>query len=272
MKLAFTTLGCPEWDMGTIIAKAVEYGFDGVDFRGYQGELNVYELPRFTNDVKDTARQFADAGLDVSCFSSSVCVFLKTPAELNAGIDEVKAYAELCTHFQTPFIRVFGGAIGDTPRADAVDIMAANLEQIAEVTGKYGVQPLLETHDEWLECAHLKAVMEKVDPDSAGILWDVHHPYRMKGESPLETWTTLGRWIRNTHWKDSRVQQDLEAGYQLCLTGDGDIPLTEIFECLKNGDYKGYLTLEWEKMWHPEIEEAEIAFPKYVEFMCKMIQ
>ena len=30
MKLAFSTLGCPEWDIPTIAAKAAEYGYDGL--------------------------------------------------------------------------------------------------------------------------------------------------------------------------------------------------------------------------------------------------
>ena len=35
MKIAFMTLGCPNWDLDTIITRGREYGFDGVDFRGY---------------------------------------------------------------------------------------------------------------------------------------------------------------------------------------------------------------------------------------------
>ena len=34
--------------------------------------------------------------------------------------------------------------------------------------------------------------------------------------------------------------------------------------------YDGYYSLEWEKMWHPEIEEPEVAFPQYVEYMRKL--
>ena len=35
MKLAFTTLGCPNWDLDTICTRGKEYGYDGVDLRGY---------------------------------------------------------------------------------------------------------------------------------------------------------------------------------------------------------------------------------------------
>ncbi len=31
MKLSFTTLGCPEWNLTTVAEKAAEYGYDGVE-------------------------------------------------------------------------------------------------------------------------------------------------------------------------------------------------------------------------------------------------
>jgi hypothetical protein len=32
---------------------------------------------------------------------------------------------------------------------------------------------------------------------------------------------------------------------------------------LASSGYKGYYCFEWEKKWHPEIEEPEVAFPHY---------
>ena len=43
MKLAFSTLGCPEWNLDQILAAARESGYEGVEWRGYQAEM---ELPR----------------------------------------------------------------------------------------------------------------------------------------------------------------------------------------------------------------------------------
>jgi len=49
--------------------------------------------------------------------------------------------------------------------------------------------------------------------------------------------------------------------------GDGQVPHQAIDQVLKNGNYHGYLSLEWEKRWHPEIAEPEVAFPQFVEYM-----
>ena len=45
MKISYTTLACPDWPLERIIAAANEYGYDGIDFRGYLGEMSVYKLP-----------------------------------------------------------------------------------------------------------------------------------------------------------------------------------------------------------------------------------
>jgi sugar phosphate isomerase/epimerase len=99
------------------------------------------------------------------------------------------------------------------------------------------------------------------------VLWDVHHPYRTVNENPIKTWETLGEWIEYTHWKDSYIKEDHDNGFQYCLMGNGDIPLDNIYHIFKDNKYDGWYTLEWEKKWHPEIEEPEVAFPQYVQYM-----
>ena len=63
------------------------------------------------------------------------------------------------------------------------------------------------------------------------------------------------------------MKKDTDRGYQLCLLGEGDVPLQQMLQLLVEKGYDGYFTLEWEKKWCPEIEEPEIAFKQYVGFM-----
>lgn len=37
----------------------------------------------------------------------------------------------------------------------------------------------------------------------------------------------------------------------LCLIGEGVIPIKEIVKTLESDGYSGYMSLEWEKKWHP---------------------
>ncbi|PZE22123.1 sugar phosphate isomerase/epimerase family protein [Paenibacillus xerothermodurans] len=271
MKLSFTTLGCPEWDLETIIARAKEYGFDGIDFRGYLGQMNIYKLPQFSTDVHSTIQRIKEAGLEVTCFSSSIKLFATEP-EHAKFVDEFRAYAGLCKLFGTRYIRVFGGKIGDTDRAEATRIVVRHLQELSDVAGEHGVKLLIETHDDWTDCRVVRDVLERANRREAAALWDTHHPYRTLGEQPATTWEVLGDWIEYTHWKDSFTRKPEDGGgFQYCPMGQGDIPLQQIYELLRDNNYSGFFTLEWEKKWHPEIEEPELAFPHFVRYMRKLV-
>lgn len=264
MKLSFTTLGCPEWDLETIVARAVEYGYAGVDFRGLGGQMRLADCPEFGGGLADTAKLFKHNNLEITCLSTSALICQK-PQE---AVAEIREYCTLCATLGVGFIRVFGGDFCGLPREQAIERAAQTLREAIPQARAAGVRILLETHDFWLESGLLRELMQEVNSPQVGILWDVHHPWRMLGEEPEETWRALGEWVANTHIKDSRGRPDADrSAYDYCLLGEGEVPLRRILRLLRDGGYTGCLTLEWEKKWRPEIAEPEVAFPQYVEAM-----
>ena len=129
-----------------------------------------------------------------------------------------------------------------------------------------GIEFVVETHDAWTDTARLRAAFDAAGrPEGVALLWDVHHPWATRGEAPAESARNLSPYLRNTHWKDSRPSP--EGGRRLCLPGEGDVPLRDAFAALRAVGYDGWYTLEWEKRWHPEIEEPEVAFPAFAAYM-----
>jgi sugar phosphate isomerase/epimerase len=262
MLLSFTTLGCPGWDLDTVISRAASYGFDAVDFRGLGEEMEIWRLPEFSTNAADTAKRIADAGLAVSCLSSSVQV--ANPDRAAANRDEVASYGQLCETFGTRHIRVFGGKIGDTDRQEAIERTAVHLAELAAIAERHGTKLLIETHDDWTSREHVAAVLTAAGDVAAGVLWDVHHPWRTIDEQPEDTLATLGKWIENSHWKDSSGTRE---AFTYVAMGEGDLPLEKMASLLRESGYSGYHTFEWEKRWHQELAEPEVAFPQYVAYM-----
>jgi sugar phosphate isomerase/epimerase len=64
------------------------------------------------------------------------------------------------------------------------------------------------------------------------------------------------------HLKDS-VPAGSDRRY--VLTGTGDVPVRRQVEALARMKYTGFYNFEWEKRWHPEIEEPEVAFAQFAE-------
>jgi sugar phosphate isomerase/epimerase len=103
---------------------------------------------------------------------------------------------------------------------------------------------------------------------STGLLWDTHHTVAFGKEKPADTFKNLGRYVRHVHIKDSQPNGE---DVKYVLTGTGTIPVAEIVRVLVAGGYKGYYCYEWEKVWHKEIEEPEIAFPHYAKVMTQYL-
>jgi sugar phosphate isomerase/epimerase len=106
-----------------------------------------------------------------------------------------------------------------------------------------------------------------------GLLWDTHHTVVASGEKPADTFAAVGKWMRHTHVKDSVPGPDaskpLDRAY--VLTGAGQVPVKEIVQTLVKGGFGHCICFEWEKRWHPEIAEPEIAIPHFAKTLKSWI-
>ena len=253
--------------MEKIVGAAVACGYDGVDFRGYLGEMMIYKMPEFSTQAGSTLRAFRQAGLEISGLSSGAKLFLGDAAQREAALDEVAYYVELCRTLSCPLVRVFPGAIGSTPFEEALETAAASLVKMARLAGDTLIG--VETHDDWVDSSKMLALMQKAGASNACVIWDTHNPYREIGERPEITHERLSRFIRYTHFKDSRVSTD--GSYSYVMPGEGDVPMERIVQMLKGSGYDGYLAVEWEKVWYPEIAEPGEVLPAYAKYLRKLI-
>ncbi len=65
---------------------------------------------------------------------------------------------------------------------------------------------------------------------------------------------------------------EIRAKEEYVLLGRGETPIAEAIKVLSKGGYKGYYSFEWEKLWHPEIQEPEIAIPHFSKNFSKFWQ
>jgi len=268
MNLSTTTLANPEWDLATILERYPAYGYRSLDFRGCSGEMLLWNLPEFSRDLSDTAARITDAGLTVSCISTGIRT-VGTGSDRRDEIEsELNPTLEICRALGAGQIRVFGGAYDEAvlEREAAVAQVGANLRAIADRAVDFGVDVLLETHDAWTRSEDALAATTAAARPNVGLCWDIKHTYWVAEETPLATWRKIGALVRNTHWKDV-VRGERARGDRLCLCGEGQVPLADAFQVLEAHGYDGPLTLEWEKRWHPEIEEPEFALPHFVTYM-----
>ena len=285
--LAFSTLGCPDWSFDEIVARGVEYGYDGVEIRLIERETDLLKRPEFRPpQLVERKRQLADAGFRVCGLSSSVRFEETERSVRDAQLAAGRAYCDLARELGASFVRVFGDMIRpNDDEAPQLDWIASGLDALGEYASTVGIDILIETHGDFCRSDKMVALMNRVSCSAVGILWDTHHPWRFHGEPIADTWAALKKWTRHTHWKDSvtrptHLQEAVSAevaaqiaesaklahatntGHQhadYALFGGGEFPARECLQRLLADGYSGWFSLEWEKMWHPQIEVPEVA-------------
>jgi sugar phosphate isomerase/epimerase len=276
------TLGCPTWDLDTICARGREYGFDGVDLRGYLDTLDVTTLPMFTTQAAQTRRQLNDAGLEVSCISSSIKACDAEARQQN--LDEAKRTIVTARGMGAGIVRIFGGGdLQSHSRAELVQTGRAMIEEILALDGAREIRWLFETHDMWIKSRDCKVLLDGIPNANFGALWDMGHTYRVGGETPEETYAAIGPRVGYCHVKDAafdpshplamteQFAEGTKVGWRYMLPGTGELPLAQSIGLLKRGGYDGWLLCEHEKRWHPELVEPEVIFPAFVAWAKKLI-
>jgi sugar phosphate isomerase/epimerase len=269
-KLGFSTIGCPDYDIDQILRLAVDNGFQGVELRFVRGTVDLASLAEFgPQRLAETRRRFDDAGITVVCIDTSVRMNSVDSAVRAENVELAKANVEIAVGLGAEFIRVFGGAVPDTQtERQTREAIVAGLSEVADLTQASGVQSLLETHDSYSTSDSILELFAMGASSNIGVLWDSLHTYR-HGEAAEESWQKLGSRIRHVHVKDST--QMSKASFDFALPGDGVVPLPHIIEVLEAGGYDRFVHFEWEKGWHPEIAEPDVAIPHFARYMAGIL-
>ncbi|MGH2367540.1 MAG: sugar phosphate isomerase/epimerase family protein [Chloroflexota bacterium] len=235
-------------------------GYEGVELRLLDGEVIPPYLP--ADRRRQVKQAFATAGIAIACVDTSARFTAPDPAARRKQEQDARAYLQLANDWESPIIRVFGGNLAEgTSETQGVQYLAESLSRLAPDAERAGVTIALETHDAFSAGRLVAEVMGQVPSAHVAPLWDTHHPYRM-GETVEQTWDYIGERMVHTHVKDARRKPD--GGWQLVLLGHGEVPVKEALARWAQHGYDGFVCVEWEKKWHPEIEEPEVAFPQHI--------
>jgi len=257
MKLAFSTLGCPSWSWEQILTFAKEQAFDGIEIRGIQEALSAEEVHAvlMAND-RATKEFLQENSHELVCLGTSIAMHDRTNwKETREGFLK---NVQTCCEFQIPAIRVFGNTIEEDPPV-VINRVIEGLHELCSLSG--GPSVYLEVHGDFNTIETLAPIVSEMQESNFGIIWDVHHSDVVYGDEYVRFYEVIAPKIKHVHIKDYHRNDGL------CLVGEGDIPLTSIIRRLTGDGYDGYFSLEWEKRWKPELQDPQIAFASYVQYM-----
>ena len=251
MNLSFSTRGWPDLSWDEMMALATDMGFGGIE---------VYNLPKFDPmldrsgpfhkyQAAATVRQLKEKALSIPCFDTS--------CDLSADPD--------CTAFLQALMEVAGNVrvpyVAAVALTDNEAKVKENLTALLDDARARDVTILLKTSGIYADTARLRKLLDEFACDELAVLWDVHHPFRDFGEKADTTIKNLGDYVRHVHLRDSN-----DAG-EYDLIGEGTAPIADFMLALSSVNYDGFISLEWKPEWIEDLQDLEVIFPYFVNYM-----
>ncbi|PWU01254.1 MAG: xylose isomerase [Bacteroidetes bacterium] len=267
--LSFSTLGCPDWTFPTIVDFAVKNKYDGIEFRGIQRQLDLTKCPEFNSieNILNTKNILNANGLKVVDLGSSCELHHTDTATRIKHIDHGKKFIDLADQLNCPNVRVFPNKLpNDDQRQAVMELIIKGLLELGEYAKGTKVHILLESHGDAVKTNELKTMMESAEHPNVGLVWDIVNMWSVTKEPPADVYRELKKYIRHTHIKDANL---VDGTPYYTLVGKGETPIFDAVDLLVKDGYSGYYSFEWEKLWHPEIGEPEIALADYPVTMRK---
>ncbi|MCT1607168.1 sugar phosphate isomerase/epimerase [Nesterenkonia massiliensis] len=261
-QFAFSTLGIPQAPAAEVLELAQRYSCDGVEVRVHPEEFLHLNLT--SQQTQAVSRMFGEANLHISALAgyARIC----SPSPDTEVIDELMRLIDLAhavgqPGLSTPGVRVFPGGDDESSSEEHLDRAVRRVEAVLPHAREAGVQVLVETHDSHPTAAAAQSLVAPLqDTTHAAVLWDGLHPWR-SGESTEESMTQLRGQCSYFQVKDAVYEADRWVPVAL---GQGKVPLTEQGQSLQQ--FSGWISLEWERAWHPQIPPLERVLPAAVEW------
>jgi glucosamine-6-phosphate deaminase len=266
IRLAFSTLGCPSWPLGRVLDAAGRLGYDGVELRFIESDDALWARPELTRSgLRETLARLADAGLAVPCVDTRSFFHSPDPAERRQAVEEAQRTADVAARLGARGIRVFGDRV--QPGAGLASTRGWIVESLAGLRDRLrgsGVEVWLETHGDFASSSATRSLLEEAGSDGLGAVWDPANAFAEFGEEPEAGGAALGPFLRHVHLKDERRPPAGKVPWPPARPGRGDFPADRVLAWLQRTGADRWVSFEWEKRWHPEIEEPEVALPHFL--------
>ena len=246
MKLSYSTNRWKGFGLADFIKMASDYRFDGVE---------IHSVEELGQDLNAAYRLLTENRLTVPCID-----LVSDVGDRNAEcMKELLACLKAARKLRVGYIRLRAAK-----REGADEAVRAFLAEALEEAAKDGVILLMETVGLYSDTAHLRELLNDFASDSLGALWDLCYPYLEHGESPQDTITNLGAYVKHVHVKDA------DDSDRFTLVGEGRLPLKDFVRALSSVNYDGFMCLEWDPEWISELGDVHVILPHYQTYMSRL--
>lgn len=268
MKIAFSTVACPELSLERVARTAADFGYRGVELRlsptgvgagaaGGRGEHDGVASDPMKTDGRAVHDLFEDAGVDIVSLATGVrfdrSVWPPVVGRLfqseEIGVPETKAAVVRASECGAEFVRVFGHQLpGGEPRAWGLRRVAERLALAAQTARNTPVRVLIENSGSFDRAEALAELHDLVGSPFLGMAYNIV-PAVLAGDDPIAELPRLIDRLRVV-----KVGDIGEDGRPMPLgQAGGRLPVEAFVRALRAGGYEGWIVYEYPRLWRPEL-------------------
>lgn len=243
MKLAFSTKYMPDMPLSGYISLATEQKYQAVEIYNINKECFGGEKPSFSPDgAFSTRRKLLNSGIAISAVNMPFDISDAECFEENvAAAEDIIAAAAL---INVDYVKVSAALSKDT----AVKF----IERVLPVAKKANVIILVETSGIFCDSGALCTVLDSFASGFLCAAWNMYCTCFIAKEDAETTIKNLGAYVKSVSINDA------EKDGKHVLLGEGVMPVADMINALRSVNYSGYICVEWNREWMPEIDDFEV--------------
>jgi hypothetical protein len=159
-----------DWDIPTLIANCRKAQVFGVELRTSQSYAHGVELELNAAQRSDVKKRFEDSPVELVGLATSERYDSPDAGELEASIENTKAYIKLSRDTGGSGVRVFPNSFhNNVPREKTIEQIGNSLNIVGAFAADYGQQVRLEAHGNAGDLSTVRAIMDRVDQPSVRV-------------------------------------------------------------------------------------------------------
>ena len=262
----------------TVIAKAKEFGFDGIEFTDLAVPEGKTEI-EYAKEIKVEAER---VGIAVTGYSIGADLLGGCDGDLDKEIERIKKKVDVAEALGAPLMRhdiTFASPKGYMGYSDLLPRFVKAVQEVTDYAEKKGIRTCTENHGFFSQDSErVVSLVNAAKRDNFGLQVDMGN-FLCVDEDPASAVSRCAPYAFNAHVKDFIFKPGTEdlpgdgfihtrAGNYIrgTIAGHGVVPIRQCVKALKKAGYDGYLTLEFEGL-----EDCEYSIKAGLKYINSLI-
>lgn len=286
-KIAGHTMGTPEYTVCEAIELMQKIGADGIEIvvqDDYRSGLPCDCDEKALAEVKQCAER---NGIRIICLTPYNSYFNSLDETVRQSeIAAIKKVIGYCDYLGAKYIRIYGGnlAADDTENLPERRVkLVESMRELGDAAAEKGVTLVIENHFNTMAVSakDSASIVTEIDHPAVRILYDQANLTFTDNEGYEEAIPVQQQYVSYMHVKDLVFKEGVafsssnvarpdesERNVYTRIVGEGIVPWPQILRSVKERGYDGWLSLEYERRWHPDdIPDASIGMKQSLEYL-----